>query len=772
MNVLAEIAKAQLNEGDVDLTGYATKDDIKDLASTSYVQEEIAKIEVPDVSKFITEIPEEYITAEELAAEGFLKEHQSLEEYAKTKTVVAQKYEVLPLDGMFVQYNDNEVRVNTQHVDINSLPAQNAGDGSSSSLYYATFRAYAPEGATSVIEGSKDVMDAEHSTLAVDSYGRKYTVIWAAIAQKKGDTWSKFGDSSTIDKYIGFFYNFHWYNEDKLISKEKVRVVLTNDACHNDLVPAEVNARINEKLANIEVPEVNLEGYATEQFVNEAIATIELPEAEIYKVDFNAPDFAAATEAYKAGKVLMLINAAPDTNSYAMMNYVSDSYITFTKFLTNRSETYGAFNTYYLHADNTWEVSKEVKISKVEANVEGEVVGQLTTIKINKEIYSIPSVEGFATEAFVNEAIAGIKVPEVSLEGYATEEFVKAEIAKIEIPEADLSDYALKSDIPDITGLASEAFVNEAIAGIEHPTVDLEGYAKKEDLEGLLKEIPDEYITEEELEAKGYITEHQDLSAYALKEEIPSTEGLATESYVQEEIGKITIPEVDLSGYYTKAETDAALNVKADEVPFTTSKFVQNAIGGFAVGDDVKGLTVAQIFAKLLELSDAAVEPEQPDVPTEPESIVDNIIMNRLAMYEVNENDELVEVPFVLSNYSEAESKLNDGQSRFYVVKNADGEVIENGYQHISTAKEPWYIVALPEELEVSANGNVQLQTWDPNQNKWTDSMYVLTSDYSEIVAEYDGVGIPAPEAPAGYKLWADLSTSDPGNKYRFIIKE
>lgn len=39
---------------------------------------------------------------------------------------------------------------------------------------------------------------------------------------------------------------------------------------------------------------------------------------------------------------------------------------------------------------------------------------------------------------------------------------------------------------------------------------------------GFISKIPDEYITDRELESKGYLTEHQDLSEYAKKTEIPS----------------------------------------------------------------------------------------------------------------------------------------------------------------------------------------------------------------------------------------------------------
>lgn len=48
-----------------------------------------------------------------------------------------------------------------------------------------------------------------------------------------------------------------------------------------------------------------------------------------------------------------------------------------------------------------------------------------------------------------------------------------------------------------------------------------------------------------------------DLSKYALKSEIPSISGLATEKYVDDAIANINIPETDLTNYYTKEEIDS-----------------------------------------------------------------------------------------------------------------------------------------------------------------------------------------------------------------------
>lgn len=79
------------------------------------------------------------------------------------------------------------------------------------------------------------------------------------------------------------------------------------------------------------------------------------------------------------------------------------------------------------------------------------------------------------------------------------------------------------------------------------------------------------YYTKTEIDNKGYLTQHQDISGKADKVHshsyneltdkptIPSTEGLATEQFVKDEIAKIDIPEggdVNLDDYYTKTEID------------------------------------------------------------------------------------------------------------------------------------------------------------------------------------------------------------------------
>ena len=74
---------------------------------------------------------------------------------------------------------------------------------------------------------------------------------------------------------------------------------------------------------------------------------------------------------------------------------------------------------------------------------------------------------------------------------------------------------------------------------IKNNKPDLSDYAKKIDLQGLASEqwvtdqgyitsIPDDYVTETELNSKGYLTEHQSLDDYVKKSDIPSNTSIET----------------------------------------------------------------------------------------------------------------------------------------------------------------------------------------------------------------------------------------------------
>ncbi len=204
-------------------------------------------------------------------------------------------------------------------------------------------------------------------------------------------------------------------NIDGLASKDYVDSAISAIP-EVDLTGVATETFVQSELAKIELPdvssfiteeEIDAKGFLTEhQALSEYAKKSEIPQPEIFVIDFNTPDFAAALEAYKTGKLLLLTNVAPDVTSYAVMNYVRDDIITFTKFLMSRSGTYGSFNTYYLHSNNTWELAKEVKLNKVEANVGEDSTSDLKTITVGKETYRL---DGYVTTETVNQITQSIE---------------------------------------------------------------------------------------------------------------------------------------------------------------------------------------------------------------------------------------------------------------------------------------------------------------------------------------------------------------------------
>lgn len=74
---------------------------------------------------------------------------------------------------------------------------------------------------------------------------------------------------------------------------------------------------------------------------------------------------------------------------------------------------------------------------------------------------------------------------------------------------------------------------------------------------GFINKIPDEYVTESELDKKGYLTQHQSLTAYAKKTELPTkTSQLTNDSgfITASDIPEAQVP--DLSGYALKSSAE------------------------------------------------------------------------------------------------------------------------------------------------------------------------------------------------------------------------
>ena len=202
---------------------------------------------------------------------------------------------------------------------------------------------------------------------------------------------------------------------------------------------------------------------------------------------------------------------------------------------------------------------------------------------INKP--TIPSVEGLASEAYVNEKVAAIVIPEVptkvselendkgyltehqSLEGYAK----TADLAQV-AKTGSYNDLADKPTIPSTTGLASTKYVDDKVAAIVIPTVPTKVSAFEND--------------------KGYVI-HKELMSYISMENIePTDQGniyricekdiAATYDAEDNEITTTYAKKTEIPAPYTLpiASTSTLGGVKVDGNTITIANGVISAKGG------------------------------------------------------------------------------------------------------------------------------------------------------------------------------------------------
>ena len=128
---------------------------------------------------------------------------------------------------------------------------------------------------------------------------------------------------------------------------------------------------------------------------------------------------------------------------------------------------------------NQYFIDNPVQPGATEAEA-AQIAQNTEDIQVIKKDYAkktdIPDVSDYATEAFVNEAIGSIEIPEQpDLSEYAKKSDIpdmSKYALKTEIP--DVSNFALKSDIPDVSSFmdADEvaAAINQALGVLENGT--------------------------------------------------------------------------------------------------------------------------------------------------------------------------------------------------------------------------------------------------------------------------------------------------------------
>lgn len=430
------------------------------------------------------------------------------------------------------------------------------------------------------------------------------------------------------------------------------------------------------------IPEVNLEGYATEDFVREAIKNIDIPEVELYD----------DTE------LRNLINSKADSvhshEEYALAEHTHDEYLTEHQSLVDYAKKADLFSKDYNDLTNKPE---------------------------------IPSIEGLASETYV-----------------------QTEIGKINLPETDLSNYYTKEEVDALLPVEEIEEVKTKVETVLLPKVE-------EEIEPTVGEL------KTWVENKEYL---QDIDL----------DGYATEEYVDNAIANIEHPanptkvsELENDANYTNEtkvleliENNASSKIGID---FVTDITVGHLVAGTEISKD---MTIGQLLYKMLFVG------TQPDEPEVPEGVIGEIIAKELPMYSIDYDGNVTAKEFEVVTFNgREEANQAPVESCFYQVKDETGEIIESGYQDMQIVNdEMYYIIALPKIVDYNSN-MVKMQAYDDEEQLWVDyTKLPLISDPEIVASCCDEVGVDISHINQDlYTVWVNEDTCT-GSRLRYIIEE
>ena len=125
---------------------------------------------------------------------------------------------------------------------------QNSGNQADKNKFYIGFKIYAPS--KDVYSFKEDLAEQikdqtmyyfENNDFAgIEENGRKFSIVWLPVAHYNEDEkkWNYYGATSSIKKYVGWYYSVEWYNiNGQNIATNSIRINLSNEECHNNIEP-------------------------------------------------------------------------------------------------------------------------------------------------------------------------------------------------------------------------------------------------------------------------------------------------------------------------------------------------------------------------------------------------------------------------------------------------------------------------------------------------------------------------------------------------------
>ena len=217
------------------------------------------------------------------------------------------------------------------------------------------------------------------------------------------------------------------------------------------------------------------------------------------------------------------------------------------------------------------EVNIPTKVSELENDK-----NYLSSIPLEYITENELSEKSYATESFVANKIAEAELSgsDVDLSGLATKDELAFKVDKVKgkslVDDTEIERLKTVTNYDDTT-LKNQ--INSKADKTDIPTVPTNISSFTND-SGYLTKIPSEYVTETELNNKGYLTEHQDLSSYAKRTEIPTkvSELDNDKNYLTTIPSEyVTDTELNAKGYLTTIPSEYVTETELNNKKYLTS---------------------------------------------------------------------------------------------------------------------------------------------------------------------------------------------------------
>ena len=196
----------------------------------------------------------------------------------------------------------------------------------------------------------------------------------------------------------------------------------------------------------------------------------------------------------------------------------------------------------------------------------------------------------------VDGKLAG-KVDAIEGAGLMTDE-EKAKLAGLENFDATELEEAIAGKVDKVEGYSLVA--DDEIARLAQVD-NYDDTEIREELAKKLEAVPEEYVTADELVAEGFLKEHQDISHLAVKDDVDAALELKADAdHNHDDVYLKEVPEEFVTAEEMAAEGFAKVADEDAREVFNPGMNTVNALGGIAAGADLNGMTVREVLMKLL----------------------------------------------------------------------------------------------------------------------------------------------------------------------------